>query len=211
MGTVSKRIRNSIPMHTIGLTGGLGTGKSTVSHYFKDCGAIIINADKLVHQELEENGRCYKAIVKIFGEAILTGRYIDRKKLAEIVFNNPKKLKKLESIIHPAVKKRFIKKLSTWNKNSIVIFEVPLLFESKFDRLVDLTVVVKTNREKQVQRILKNGRLTKSQALLRISAQMPIREKVRRADYTIDNSRTLIHTKKQVEKLWQKIQQEIKK
>ena len=195
-------------MVTLGITGSLGTGKTTVAKMFAEHGAKVIDADKIVHELLIKDKTCVGKIAKFFGSNILTRGRIDRNKLAGIVFNQPEKLKILEKIIHPAVKseiKKRIAEVSRSNRYKAVVLDVPLLFESGIDREVDWTVTVLAKRSQQIQRVIQGKNLTKIQALKRMRAQMPLKDKIRLAEVIIDNRGNLTQTKKQVKDIWQKI------
>ena len=193
-------------MFVIGLTGSLASGKTTVATMFKKCGAKVIHADNIVHQLLKPSGACYKKVVAFFGRDVCRGRHIDRKALATIVFRDARQRKKLESLIHPEVKKVIRRSLRKLKKTSAtVVLDVPLLFESGLHKLVDVTVVVVSTQEKQLYRAHKYYTMTKAEALRRIKAQMPLRKKIQCADFIIDNNGTKKQTEKQVKLLWQKL------
>lgn len=196
-------------MFIIGITGGLATGKSTVSRMFARLGAEIMDADLIVHDLIKPKGKCVAEISKIFGAAVISGGGVDRRALAGIVFNDTAKLRKLESILHPSVRlmiKERLKELKKKGFKGIVVLDVPLLFESGIAHDVDMTIVVKASRDIQIQRAVKNLNLTKKEALLRIRSQMLMREKVRLADVVIDNSRSKTETNKKVKQIWLKVQ-----
>jgi len=195
-------------MRVIGVTGGLGSGKTTVAGMFKDLGAKILDADKIARRQLLPKGKCFKAVIKVFGKNIVTSGKIDRKRVADRVFKDLKKLRQLEQIIHPEVRKEIIKKIQNYKvrkRKTVIVLDVPLLFESKFHRHVDISIVVKASKAVQVARATKLLGMTKAEAQRRIKAQMPLRKKIRLADMIIDNQGSLIQTKKQVKLIWEKI------
>ena len=195
-------------MFIIGVTGSFGTGKTTVAKIFAGFGAKVIDADKIVHQLMRKGGPCYRPIVRLFGKEILTKGEIDRKKLATIVFNDPRRLKKLCNIIHPLVVKEIKKNISRFRKIKrirAVIIDAPLLIEADLHKIVDYLVVVKANRKLQIKRILRRARITKGQIMKRIKSQLPMREKIRLADIIIDNRGNLTRTKNEVGKIWQRL------
>ena len=197
-------------MFIVGLTGSLGTGKTTVAHFLETLGAKVLDADRMVHQFLEPKGECFEPVVKEFGEGILTQGKIDRKKIASIVFQDAFKLGRLTGIIHPVVRERMNDQIDEYRKKKIegvVVLNVPLLFEAVFDSIVDATMVVFTDEGKQLERVTEYLKLTREEALRRIKAQMPLQEKVRLADFIIDNNGTKQQTQKQVMEIWQKLQQ----
>ena len=190
----------------IGLTGSLSAGKTTVASIFRKMGAQIIDADQWTHALMAPRGKCFKAVVREFGEDILVKGKIDRKKLGAIVFDDLKKLRKLEGIIHPVVRKMILETLKKLGKTKgIVILSVPLFFEGGYKRYVDLTMVVTASRRQSIQRACQCLRISKTEALRRIRRQMPQREKIRLADMIIDNNGTLQHTQKQVREIWEHI------
>ena len=199
--------RNSL-VYIIGLTGSLGSGKSTVARMFAVFGAQIIDADKIAHQQMQPGTRCFRLIVKMFGKDILTSGRINRKKVAAQVFRDPKKLRKLERIIHPAVRKIILLKIKQYKRdkrNKAVVIDVPLLFEAKLNNYVDRSIVVKANKTVQIARAVKLLGITKAEAQRRIKAQMPLRQKIRLADMIIDNNATLTQTQKQVKQIWERL------
>lgn len=196
--TGRKAKRNKI---VIGVTGSLGTGKSTVSRYFGALGAKVIDADKIAHRLLKPSSCVYKKIIRIFGSRILKkDKSIDRNKLSQIVFNSSLELKKLNKIIHPEVVRAIKKGISRSAKKAVVL-DVPLLFEAGLEPLADKIIVVKASRVKQLKRLQKKASLTRQELLKRINSQMPLYDKVRLADFIIDNSGSLRKTKGQVKSL----------
>ncbi|MBA7543684.1 Dephospho-CoA kinase [subsurface metagenome] len=195
----------------IGLTGGIVGGKSTVASMFKDLGAKIVDADKLGHSVILPHKPAWKKITRLFGKDILQNDLtINRGKLGKIVFTNQALLKKLNKITHPEIIKLIERKIhlakdKTQNQEKILIIDAALIYEAKIDRLMDKIIVVYINENEQVKRLIKRNNLSKEEALQRIKSQMPMKEKVKMADYVIDNSNSLDETKKQVEKIWKKL------
>ncbi|NCO24182.1 MAG: dephospho-CoA kinase [Candidatus Infernicultor aquiphilus] len=195
----------------IGLTGGIVSGKSTVARMFKDLGAKIVDADKLGHQVILPPGAAWKRIIKIFGKDILQkDQTINREKLGKIVFANQNLLKKLNKITHPEIIKLIKKEISLAKNNSkeekkILIIDAALIYETKIDRLMDKIIVVYLDEEKQLKRLKKRNNLAEKEALQKIKSQIPLKEKIERADYVIDNDDTLDKTRKQVEKIWEEL------
>jgi len=193
-------------MITIGLTGGLGTGKSTVATMFARCGACIIDADKLVHKSLEPGGSCYTKVIRAFGDGILKGGAVSRQKLAAIVFRSPLKLKKLTSIIHPMIEKEVRTKIHELKRNQkipMVVIDAPLLIEAGWHQWVDYLIVVKASQAQAIRRVQAQRQLSRAEILRRIKAQMPITQKIRMADIVIDNRKNLNATQHNVEKIVQ--------
>ncbi len=195
----------------IGITGGFSSGKSTVAGFLAERGAVVLDADTMAHQALVSEENCYQAVVKLFGDSILgEGRRIDRQLLGKIVFSDFKKLQRLNQIIHPYVKRKFKEttvRILRENPRSLIVFDVPLLVESGMTSDVDWMVVVTTTVKKQIERAMERFGLAEREVLRRIQAQIPSREKARRADFVISTSGTLDETKEQVEKLCQKLNQ----
>jgi dephospho-CoA kinase len=199
-------------MLIVGITGSLGTGKSTVAAMFARLGAEVIDTDRIVHEQLRKDGACYHSVLRVFGSSVTGPQGIDRAKLAGLVFNNPSRLKKLVGIIHPKVYIQIKKEVAAFKKNTkVVVVEVPLLFESGFDSYVDMVIVVKAKKKDQLARAKGHLGMTRADALRRIRAQMPLRDKIRWADIIIDNSKTITQTRKQVETIWQRLLQKKKK
>ena len=196
-------------MRVIGLTGGLATGKSTVAAMFAKLGASVINADKIAHDQLRPGTPVGRAVVKLFGtEAMKRGR-VNRKAIAARVFKDRSLLNALNRIVHPHVRTAITKEIERLKRirpKGKVILDVPLLFESGLDELTDTTVVVRSSRGKQISRAKRKLNITAQEARRRIQAQMPLREKIRKADIIIDNNGTINQTKKQVKILWRKLQ-----
>ncbi|MDW7652309.1 MAG: dephospho-CoA kinase [Bacillota bacterium] len=198
-------------MLVVGLTGGIATGKSTVGKLFAELGAYRIDTDMLARQVVEPGEPAYVAIVHFFGEGIIgpDGR-LDRQRLAAAVFSDPKKLDALNKMTHPPVRTLLQAKLEQARSEGecIVLVEVPLLYEAGFDRDVDCVVVVFTDEQTQLARLMARNGFSEDEARQRILAQMPVAEKAARADYVIDNSKAPDNTKAQVTELWHTLRQE---
>jgi len=189
----------------LGLTGSFGSGKTTVAGMFKSCGAEIIDADKISHGLLKPQRQVYKRIVKTFGRGILKqNRTINRKELGRIVFSNKTLREKLNEIMHPEIIRIIRKKLSKI-KEGIIVLDAPLILEAGRRDLADKLVVVKATMARQIKRIQEKSTLTEKEILNRIKSQIPLREKLRLADFVIDNNGTFKETKKQVKKVWRSL------
>jgi len=188
-------------MLVIGLTGGLGTGKSTVAAMFARRGTKIIDADAITRDLLAPGKKCVKKVAKIFPGVILKSKKISRSELAKIVFNNPRELQKLTDILYPEALKVVKSLISRYKHESFVILDVPLLFESGWDKITDTTIVVQARRAQQIQRAQKRLGMTRSNVARRLKNQMPLKEKCDMADIIIDNSRGLKQTRKQVDEI----------
>ncbi|MDO8282849.1 MAG: dephospho-CoA kinase [Thermodesulfovibrionia bacterium] len=180
-------------MPTIGLTGGFGTGKSTVLKLFKKLGAHTVDSDKLVADILKRPVIINK-LVKILGKEITQKRngklILIKSRIAKIIFADPEKRKAVENIIHPEVLKEIKairKTIYSKDKSATIVIEVPLLFETGFDKYFDKTVVVYCNREIAINRLMNKG-FSREEILKRIRAQMPISRKKKLADYSINNN-----------------------
>jgi len=195
----------------VGLTGGIVGGKSTVASMFRDLGAKIIDADRLGHSVILPYKPAWKKIVKLFGEEILRNDLtIDREKLGKIVFGDQALLKKLNEITHPEIIKLIKKEINlaknkTHNHGKILIIDAALIYEAKIDRLMDKIIVVYIDENEQIKRLIKRNNLSKDEASQRVKSQIPMKEKIKMADYVIDNNDTLDKTKEQVETIWQSL------
>jgi len=194
----------------VGLTGGIVSGKTTVADMFRELGADIIDADIIAREVVRPKEKAWEKIVKHFGVGILReNQEINRKKLGNIVFSDKNKLKLLNQITHPEITELIKKKLENIinnnNRNNVCIVDVPLLFETGFENMMNKIIVVYLDPKKQINRLMKRNNLTREDALKRIKTQIPIEEKVKMADYIIDNSNSLEYTKKQVLHLWEEL------
>lgn len=190
-------------MPIVGLTGGFGTGKSFVAGLFKKMGAEVIDADRIAHRILKKGSVTYKRIVAVFGSSILnTGGSINRKKLGKIVFGGKKKLSRLNRIIHPVVIGGIKDKIRE-SKNDILVVDAPLICETGILRFMDKLIVVKASRQKQIDRCIKKFSIRKKDVCKRMACQMPLKTKIKKADYCIDNNGTRKETEIQVKKIWQ--------
>ena len=188
----------------IGLTGGIASGKSTVSTILKSMGLALIDADIIAREVVNVGAEAYHQIVETFGiEVLLPDQTIDRKKLGSIIFNDEEKRVLLNQIVHPAVRKKMIKEKERYlsNGEKTVILDIPLLFESKLTKLVDRTLLVYVNSEVQLERLMKRDNLSQEDALARISSQMPLYEKINLADAIIDNNGTFEELEAQIHQL----------
>ncbi len=196
-------------MKVIGVTGGLCTGKTTVARFFAELGAEVLDADEIAHQVMRPDEEPWEQIGDAFGEDVLDkDRTINKKRLAKVVFESREALKRLEGIVHPAVIGEIQKNLiqiKAKRPTSFVVIDAPLLIEAGLDKIVDVLVVVKISGEKQIERAVSSGRITRDQAMKRIAYQLPLTKKIEKADYVIDNSGFLDQTRRQVERIWRKI------
>lgn len=184
----------------IGITGSIACGKSTVSNYLKSKGYIVIDADKIGHEALDDDYVKEKLILA-FGNEILENNKINRQKLGELVFGNSSNLNVLNSIIHPEIRKKILEKIDKNNDKELIFIDVALLFEAKFDDLVDKIIVVYVDENTQLTRLMKRNSISKKEALSRIVSQMSPIEKAKLGDYTVNNNLDVINTYEQVDKV----------
>ena len=188
----------------IGLTGGIASGKSTVSKYLAEKGFNIYDADKIA-KDISEKKSVQEEIILTFGNKILDKNgNIDRKKLKEIVFENKEKLEKLNGIIHPKVID-FYKELKKQNTDEIIIFDVPLLFESEIDKFCDKILVVISDYEIQLNRIVERDKIDRDLAEKIIKSQLSNEERIKKADVVIENNSSLEDLFEKVERFCETI------
>jgi dephospho-CoA kinase len=187
----------------IGITGGLGSGKTLVSSMFEGLGAVVIDADEIAHDLLLNDEKLKKEVVDIFGKEILTDGAIDRRKLAEEVFFDKNMLDVLSGFMHPVIIKKIMDEAENV-KDKVVVIDAPLLIEAGLNEFVDVVVVVTAEREVQIRRAVNRG-IDRLEAESIIENQMPLEEKVKYADFEIDNNGNIDKTKEGVEKAWQKM------
>lgn len=188
----------------IGLTGSIGTGKSTVSKMFQQLNIPVVDADIIAREVVEPNKLAYKAIVEAFGqEILLKDETIDREKLGSIIFSDDEKRKTLNSIIHPAIRKEMLRQKESYisDGHECVVLDIPLLFESKLEHYVDKILVVYVDPEIQLQRILKRDDTNMEDVKQRIASQIPITKKRDLADAIIDNNGTVGDSFNQLKKI----------
>ncbi len=186
----------------IALTGGFGTGKSTVLQMFESLGARVLSADSIVHSLLKKE-HIKEKIRGIFGEAVFIKEEINRNALAEVVFNSVEKRKKLEAVLHPEVF-REIEGFKRATEGGLGIVEIPLLFETGKEGEFDRVIVVVAKDEVVRKRLSERG-FTEEEIEKRQRAQMSLKEKAERADFIIDNSLGLEHTKRQVKEIMERL------
>ncbi|AKM20033.1 dephospho-CoA kinase [Geobacillus sp. FSL K6-0789] len=186
---------------TIGLTGGIASGKSTVSAMMRELGLPVIDADEAARAVVRPGEEAYRQIVAAFGPGILRADgEIDRAKLGAIVFNDEQQRKVLNAIVHPAVRKKMLaeKEAHIRSGAKTVVLDIPLLFESGLTHWVDKVLVVYVDDDVQLRRLMARNGFTEEEALARIRSQWPMAEKVKRADAVIDNNGTIEETRRQL-------------
>ncbi|YCI75712.1 dephospho-CoA kinase [Bacillus sp. R1-10] len=185
----------------IGITGGIASGKSTVSLYLQELGFTIVDADLASRAVVEPGEEAYHQVVKAFGEDILlTDGNIDRVKLGSIIFNDQEKRLLLNGIVHPAVRNwmRVKTEAALSSGEETVFMDIPLLFESKLTFMVDKTLLIYVDEQVQLKRLMNRNGLSETEALARINSQMPLADKKALADAVIDNNGDINETKRQV-------------
>ncbi|MFQ5881934.1 MAG: dephospho-CoA kinase [Candidatus Methylomirabilales bacterium] len=192
-------------MIIVGLTGGIAAGKSTVARMFAKWGAAVLDADEMVRELQSPGTEVYQATVEAFGPLILQADgTIDRNVLGEMVFRDERLRRRLEAIVHPALVAAVEERLDQLRTQGVPIsvVELPLLIEAKSQSRFDWVVVVSAPEEAQVTRLMAARRLTQEEALARIHSQMPLREKVKRADFVIENGGDLQETERRVQEVY---------
>jgi dephospho-CoA kinase len=191
----------------VGLTGGIGAGKSTVADLFAQRGAVVIRADDLARQVIEKSTSGFDQVVSRFGENILDANgEIDRAKLAAIVFNDQESLTDLENIIHPLVREKSNQIMNVQTPETIIVNEIPLLLEKGMQPLFDFLVIVISSEKNRLARLINSG-FTKEQVLARMSKQVDDETRKASADFLIVNDGNLDQLEIDVEKIWQTLQE----
>lgn len=193
-------------MLRIGLTGGIATGKTLVAQYLQEAGAIVIDTDHIAHALMAPGGAAYSDVLRTFGQEILAqDGTIDRRALGALIFNDPSARERLNGLVHPHVKAE-IKRLESeyqaqeaqQNKQFLLVVIIPLLFEVNMAHFVDITVVVYCPEDTQQERLMARNGWSAAEAQARIRSQLPIEDKVKKAEEVIDNSHDPELTREQV-------------
>ena len=189
----------------LGLSGGIGSGKSTVAKILSNLGAVVIDADVIAREVLEPNQAGYQKAIEVFGESILDSDLrIDRKKVAELVFKNSDELAKLEAIVHPAVIARVAQIRNSLPESTVVVYDTPLLFEKNLQGQFDKVLIVVTDSEHRKARLIERGlEITDIEA--RIANQATDAQRRTVADFVIENNGSPEQLQDQVTKVWQQI------
>jgi dephospho-CoA kinase len=191
----------------VGLTGGIGAGKSTVADLFSQKGAVVIRSDELARQVIEPQTPGFQQVIDRFGKDFVNSEgYIDRAKLAQIVFQDDAALKDLENIIHPLVRSKTNQIIDQHTSETIIVNEIPLLLEKKMESLFDFLVIVISSEKNRLERLAQRG-LTTEQATARMSKQVSDDERKAAADFLIVNDGNLDQLEADVEKIWQTLQE----
>ena len=191
----------------VGLTGGIGAGKSTVADLFSKRGAVVIRSDELARQVIEPQTPGFKQVTSRFGNEIVNEEgKIDRAKLAQVVFNDDVALKDLENIVHPLVRERTNQLMSEQTSETIIVNEIPLLLEKKMESLFDFLVIVISSEKNRLERLSQKGVL-EEQAKARMAKQVNDQDRKAAADFLIVNDGNLDQLEADVQKIWQTLQE----
>ena len=193
-------------MHAIGLTGGIASGKSTVTDAMQELGAVILNADLVGHEAYEPGKPAYDDLIKAWGQAIVDPetKFIDRRKLGGIVFSDPAALHTLNSIVWPRIYDMVAEHFDAYRKDDVdvVVLEAAVLIEANWMPLVDEVWVTTTSEEEASRRLQARSSITEEQALARIRSQITNQERLNHADVVIDTNRTIPEVQERVHELW---------
>ena len=195
-------------MLLVGLTGGIGSGKTTVAGLLAARGAVVVDADELAREALEPGSRTFKHVSDLFGQEVLTtdGR-IDRAALANVVFSDEEKRRALESITHPEVFRLLAEAVEKFREtDSIVVFDAPLIIETGFHQAVDVLVVVTAPVEQRIERVRRDRGMTEAEAAVRIAAQAEPEARNAAADFLILNDGGLEELEARVDELWAELE-----
>lgn len=192
-------------MLLVGLTGGIGSGKSTVARMLEARGAVVFDADLLARQAVAPGTPGYEAVVARFGPHVLApGGDIDREALASIVFADPVARRDLEAIVHPEVRRMFAEASETYrDTDAVVVLSAPLLVETGMHTAFDVLIVVSATERTQIERLMRDRGMSEEKIRARIAAQAPLEEKAAVADILIDNEGTLEELERQVDRVWE--------
>jgi dephospho-CoA kinase len=196
-------------MLIVALTGGIGSGKSTVGELFQQLGAVVVDSDQLAREVVERGSSGFEQIFTLFGDEILKNGEINRSLLAEIIFKDPAKRKDLEQITHPLIRKAFADIVAKSGDQAIVINQIPLLVESKYEYNFDHVITVSTSEDKRIARLLAKG-YTQEQIQNRMKSQVSDADREKIADSIIQNNESEKELLPQVEKIWEQLQFKLK-
>ena len=186
----------------IGVTGIFASGKGTVCRFFKDLGAEIIDTDIIAREIVKPQSKGWKKIKEIFGDKfIASDGYLKRRELANFIFNDPARVEQLNKITHPLILENILERTSCASRGFFMI-NTPLLFEAKFNTYMDKNIVVYAKEDQVIKRGEERDQISSQEIKDRLNFQISLSEKVKLADYVIDNSKTFENTKRQVLDLW---------
>jgi dephospho-CoA kinase len=196
-------------MRTIGLTGGIASGKSTVSKMLSELGAHVIDADALAREVVEPGTPALKEIARRFPGVVGADGRLDRAQLADRIFGQEQERLALNAIVHPRVQEAYLNKAQALAKQGteVIIYDAALLLENGLDRKMDGVILVTVPREVQISRLIARNGLTRDEAEARIASQMPLEEKAKRATWLVDNSGDLAATRARIAAIWNEIRQ----
>ena len=191
----------SLNMRVIGLTGGIGCGKSLAAQYFAELGALVIDADQLASAAIERGSDGFDEVVALFGDSILKDGNIDRRALGELIFKDPIAKTKLENIIHPFVRREFEEAVGSLNGDQVLVYEIPLLVETNAHEKFDLVITVESEMENRIARLRGRG-MHISEIEGRVAAQATREQRIEVADFLIENDGSEDELLRQVENIW---------
>jgi dephospho-CoA kinase len=188
-------------MRVIGLTGGIGCGKSLAAQYFAELGAMVIDADQLARAAIERGSDGFDEVVTIFGDGILKDGNIDRRALGDLIFKDPTAKEKLENIIHPFVRREFEEAVASLKGDQLLVYEIPLLVETNSHERFDVVITVESEMENRIARLRGRG-MHISEIEGRIAAQATREQRIEIADFLIENDGSEDELLRQVENIW---------
>jgi dephospho-CoA kinase len=188
-------------MRVIALTGGIGCGKSLAAQYFAELGALVIDADQLARASIERGSQGFDEVVSFFGDSILNNGDIDRRALGELIFKDAEAKRKLESIVHPFVRREFEEAVASLKSDEVLVYEIPLLVETGAQDRFDIVVTVESDLENRIARLRQRG-MHISEIEGRIAAQATREQRVEVADFLIENDGSEDELLRQVENIW---------
>jgi dephospho-CoA kinase len=188
-------------MRVIGLTGGIGCGKSLAAQYFAEFGALVVDADQLARAAIERGSDGFDEVVAIFGDGILKDGNIDRRALGDLIFKDPTAKAQLENIIHPFVRREFEEAVASLKGDQVLVYEIPLLVETKAHEKFDVVITVESEMENRIARLRGRG-MHISEIEGRIAAQATREQRIEVADFLIENDGSEDELLRQVENIW---------
>jgi dephospho-CoA kinase len=193
----------------VGLTGGIGSGKSVVARMLEDRGAVVFDADVLAHRAIAPGTPGHEAVVQRFGPTILApGGDVDREALASVVFVDPSARRDLEAIVHPEVRRLFAEAAEAYrDSDAVVVMAAPLLVETGMHTAFDALIVVSTSVQQQIDRLMRDRGMSEAAVRARIEAQLPLEAKAEAADILLDNEGTLAELEAQVDLAWAQLRE----
>jgi dephospho-CoA kinase len=188
-------------MRVIGLTGGIGCGKSLAAQYFAELGALVVDADQLARAAIERGSDGFDEVVAIFGDGILKDGNIDRRALGDLIFRDPAAKAQLENIIHPFVRREFEEAVASLKGDQVLVYEIPLLVETKAHEKFDVVITVESEMENRIARLRGRG-MHISEIEGRVAAQATREQRIEVADFLIENDGSEDELLRQVENIW---------